>query len=477
MPRPRCGPSPTRRSPSASSRPSGLCGYSNPPARLRQDVGQPVATGCVAAARTCTCAIGLASLDILARSSLARATSRPTRPPACSPGRCGSATWAATSGCSGSGHSQRWTVDELRSVSSPIRPTRRLLAATAQPFARSGDRSRRRVGNSAGTMGFATGHAVREPLRARRRGIHHGAGRRPVLRTGRLTWLKIDSRGWGMADPRRPAGSLGLAARVVVMEWHALGCPDPDPAQHASRSAGRAPATSTSITYRGDSPRTGRCGRGGMRWSRRSRRSGPAGSRRTSSLARSAASGAWNVDASPARPRPAPRTGRDQVPHDLFGAFRRLDRQRGPLRALGTAPASGTRSTPPRRRRCSAARRPSALPSGNAASLVTRRRPWIRGQQLRLRAWRRGAPTVQGRSACRQQVGEWTCGLVFTLNPGLSQGVLMEDATLTIGQVAERAGINSSAIRYYERVGLLPRTGAPRRSAPLHRTRRLSGSA
>ena len=30
------------------------------------------------------------------------------------------------------------------------------------------------------------------------------------------------------------------------------------------------------------------------------------------------------------------------------------------------------------------------------------------------------------------------------------------DATLTIGQVADRAGINSSAIRYYERHGLMP---------------------
>jgi len=32
----------------------------------------------------------------------------------------------------------------------------------------------------------------------------------------------------------------------------------------------------------------------------------------------------------------------------------------------------------------------------------------------------------------------------------------MHDATLTIGQVADRAGINTSAIRYYERHGLLP---------------------
>ena len=36
----------------------------------------------------------------------------------------------------------------------------------------------------------------------------------------------------------------------------------------------------------------------------------------------------------------------------------------------------------------------------------------------------------------------------------------MDEATLTIGQVAERAGLNVSAIRYYELQGLLPE--APR---------------
>ena len=32
----------------------------------------------------------------------------------------------------------------------------------------------------------------------------------------------------------------------------------------------------------------------------------------------------------------------------------------------------------------------------------------------------------------------------------------MQDATLTIGQVATRVGLNTSAIRYYERNGILP---------------------
>jgi MerR family redox-sensitive transcriptional activator SoxR len=38
----------------------------------------------------------------------------------------------------------------------------------------------------------------------------------------------------------------------------------------------------------------------------------------------------------------------------------------------------------------------------------------------------------------------------------------VDDATLTIGQVARQAGLNTSAIRYYESVGLLPE---PRRES------------
>jgi len=45
----------------------------------------------------------------------------------------------------------------------------------------------------------------------------------------------------------------------------------------------------------------------------------------------------------------------------------------------------------------------------------------------------------------------------------------MHDTTLTIGQLAERFGINTSAIRYYERVGVLPvpmRESGQRRYGP-----------
>jgi MerR family redox-sensitive transcriptional activator SoxR len=46
---------------------------------------------------------------------------------------------------------------------------------------------------------------------------------------------------------------------------------------------------------------------------------------------------------------------------------------------------------------------------------------------------------------------------VLNLNLGLGQGEIeMPEATLSIGEVADRAGIAVSAIRYHERNGLLP---------------------
>jgi MerR family transcriptional regulator, redox-sensitive transcriptional activator SoxR len=56
---------------------------------------------------------------------------------------------------------------------------------------------------------------------------------------------------------------------------------------------------------------------------------------------------------------------------------------------------------------------------------------------------------------------------VLTLNLGLGQEtILMPEAMLSIGEVAGKAGVSVSAIRYYERQGLLPepeRVGGQRR--------------
>jgi MerR family redox-sensitive transcriptional activator SoxR len=56
---------------------------------------------------------------------------------------------------------------------------------------------------------------------------------------------------------------------------------------------------------------------------------------------------------------------------------------------------------------------------------------------------------------------------VLNLNPGLGQGEIeMTDAALSIGEVAEKAKVSVSAIRFYERNGLLPeaeRVGGQRR--------------
>ncbi|HSR94778.1 MAG TPA: MerR family transcriptional regulator [Solirubrobacterales bacterium] len=56
---------------------------------------------------------------------------------------------------------------------------------------------------------------------------------------------------------------------------------------------------------------------------------------------------------------------------------------------------------------------------------------------------------------------------MLTLNLGLGQAtILMPEATLSIGEVARTAGVSVSAIRFYERQGLLPepeRAGGQRR--------------
>jgi MerR family transcriptional regulator, redox-sensitive transcriptional activator SoxR len=51
--------------------------------------------------------------------------------------------------------------------------------------------------------------------------------------------------------------------------------------------------------------------------------------------------------------------------------------------------------------------------------------------------------------------------LPWVLNRGSSQGLALVDdfPELTIGEVARRAGVATSSIRYYERIGLLPAPG------------------
>lgn len=58
---------------------------------------------------------------------------------------------------------------------------------------------------------------------------------------------------------------------------------------------------------------------------------------------------------------------------------------------------------------------------------------------------------------------------------------MTDDASLTIGQVAQRAGLNTSRIRFYERTGVLPqpeRVSGQRRYRPdvLHRLSIIDGA-
>ena len=58
---------------------------------------------------------------------------------------------------------------------------------------------------------------------------------------------------------------------------------------------------------------------------------------------------------------------------------------------------------------------------------------------------------------------------MFTLNLSSSQDPRVDEATLTIGKLAAAGGVNASAIRYYERRGLMPepeRISGQRRYGP-----------
>jgi FkbM family methyltransferase len=125
----------------------------------------------------------------------------------------------------------RWQVTALRSYE-PDPANARLLTATAEPY-EEWEVIEAAVSNAAGTMRFAAG--MFSESRAACPGEE--AITVPVVdlfAEPGADLVKIDIEGgeWPiLGDPRfrRPP------ARVVVMEWHARGCPAPNPAAHAGR--------------------------------------------------------------------------------------------------------------------------------------------------------------------------------------------------------------------------------------------------
>ncbi|MBN1528063.1 MAG: FkbM family methyltransferase [Thermoleophilaceae bacterium] len=130
----------------------------------------------------------------------------------------------------------RWDVVRIRSYE-PDPANAELLSATAAPFP-CWEVAGVAVGAASGTLRFAAGM-----LSESRAALHGedwvGVPVVDLFAEPAADLLKVDIEGaeWPiLADPRL----AGLDARVIVMEWHALGCPDPDPADAASRLLARA---------------------------------------------------------------------------------------------------------------------------------------------------------------------------------------------------------------------------------------------
>ena len=125
----------------------------------------------------------------------------------------------------------RWEVVGLRSYE-PDPANARLLAATAEPF-RDWAVVEAAVGSGEGTMLFAEG------MLSESRAALDGEGGIAVpvvdlFAEPEADLLKMDIEGgeWAILEDPRLAG---LGARVIVMEWHSLRCPDPDPKRHVDR--------------------------------------------------------------------------------------------------------------------------------------------------------------------------------------------------------------------------------------------------
>jgi len=131
---------------------------------------------------------------------------------------------------------QRWEVESLRSYE-PDPANAELLSATARPFP-SWEVMKVAVGNAAGSLRFAAG------MLSESRAAAEGEDwvEVPVVDffaepDADLVKIDIEGAEWPLlSDPRMAA----LSARVIVMEWHALGCSEPDPPDAATRLLARA---------------------------------------------------------------------------------------------------------------------------------------------------------------------------------------------------------------------------------------------
>src|ERR671921_206234 len=109
-----------------------------------------------------------------------------------------------------------------------------------------------------------------------------------------------------------------------------------------------------------------------------------------------------------------------------------------------------TRGSPAKRRMATGPWGSTETSASRPRAAISRRRPGI----------------SSGESA--QAMGVSMAGTVH-LEPHFMSSAAMDQTTLSIGEVARRAGLATSAIRYYERAGVLPpaeRVGGRRRYGP-----------
>jgi FkbM family methyltransferase len=175
-------------------------------------------------------------LDILAEIFAARSYEPPTELAPLLEGPLRIADLGGNVGLFGTWALGRWDVTGLRSYE-PDPGNVELLRATASAFP-GWEVEAVAAGNAAGTLRFAAG------MLSESRAALDGEAwvEVPVVdffAEPGADLLKIDIEGaeWPLLADARLAD---LRARAIVMEWHALGCPDPDPPDAASRLLARA---------------------------------------------------------------------------------------------------------------------------------------------------------------------------------------------------------------------------------------------